>query len=307
MASSCIDHGPHTQLLLKLTCLVIATALRVSAKRIDKNINPDGCGQSEPVGRVYNGEPIAKESIPWIVHLEMTYGSVTYQCGGSVITRNVILTAAHCLFMGREFPDSVKVWFNSARADYGKSVQAARMKLHPKFVKRQELVYDVALLKLAGDLKFSRMTKPVCLPEGKLDVGEKSLLVAGWGRTESADDSKILLHAQLDGLTDEDCQKFLRRLNHPITRKAVKPGPMVCARGSSTNVCEGDSGGPLTLLEEEGRWTQVGIASVSVECAATHPSMFSSVAFNMDWINKMLNKPGRWRKLQVHRSMDMFP
>ncbi|KAL1442245.1 hypothetical protein MTO96_007865 [Rhipicephalus appendiculatus] len=304
------DHTPHRHVLLKVVALLIfATALPISANRIDKRINPRGCGRSEPMGRVYNGQPISRESIPWIVQLDMTYGSDTFQCGGSIITRNVILTAGHCLFMLLRFPDSVDVWIGSTRAFHGTSVKAARLKVHPRFLNQREMVYDVGLLKLAKDLKFNRKTKPVCLPEEKLDVGGKSLLVAGWGKTETANTSKVLLYTQVDGLTDEACGDFLQIFRNPYTRRRIKPGPIICAKGSSTNSCavepnctvpRGDSGGPLTLQDERGRSTQVGMVSVGYNCSVAFPVLYSSAAFHRQWIKKMLNHPGKWTKLQVH-------
>ncbi|KAL1467851.1 hypothetical protein MTO96_041869, partial [Rhipicephalus appendiculatus] len=57
------------------------------------------CGRSAPVGRVYNGKPISRESIPWIVHVlaSKRVGGSGNGCAGSIITSNVVLTAAHCV------------------------------------------------------------------------------------------------------------------------------------------------------------------------------------------------------------------
>ncbi|KAH7939218.1 hypothetical protein HPB52_008765 [Rhipicephalus sanguineus] len=56
--------------------------------------------------------------------------------------------------------------------------------VHPRYLKGSEIVYDVALVKLARDLKFNRIMKPVCLPEEDIDAAEKTLIIAGWGRTK---------------------------------------------------------------------------------------------------------------------------
>ncbi|KAL1442244.1 hypothetical protein MTO96_007864 [Rhipicephalus appendiculatus] len=213
-----------------------------ACKRLDRNINLDGCGEAEPVGRVYNGEAVSRESAPWMAQV---IGSLA--CGGSIITTNVILTAAHCLTRNGKFPDKVYVLFNATERMSGHTLTAERMMLHPRFINRGDFSYDVALVKLPVDLNFNRIMKPVCLPEEPINVAGKSLLIAGWGATESANSSKILLNAQVKGFYDEECQALLRTSINPITKRRMELGPMICARGSSTNTCQGDSGGPLTL------------------------------------------------------------
>lgn len=296
MVSLCGHHVPHIQLLKTIT-VVIAMTLPISANRIDRNINPDGCGEAAPVGRVYNGEAISRESVPWIVEVLGLLG-----CAGSIITSNVILTAAHCLTQNGKFAAQVYVLFNTTTMASGHTIKAERMMLPRRYIKRGDMSYDVALVKLPIDLKFNRIMKPVCLPEEDIDVAEKTLIIAGWGRTKPAVKSTTLLHAKIVGLPDELCQQLLRIIQNPITKRMVKRGPMVCTMGLSTNVCEGDSGGPLMLKDDEGRTTQVGIASVTVQCGPKLPAMFSRVAFQMKWIKQKLNHPARWRTLRFDRN-----
>ncbi|KAL3248800.1 hypothetical protein MRX96_056340 [Rhipicephalus microplus] len=53
-----------------------------------------GCGESEPVGRVYNGEPIARESVPWIGD---SGGPLTLQDGrGRSTLVGIIAGAVNC-------------------------------------------------------------------------------------------------------------------------------------------------------------------------------------------------------------------
>lgn len=280
-----------------------ATAPVEATKEIDTAINPEGCGISEPVGRIYNGEPISREYVPWMVQLFTPVNSTDgHACGGSIITSNVILTAAHCLIEDGVFPEKVFVFFNSTSYLRGTAVLAEKIMVHPRYLKGSEIVYDVALVKLARDLKFNRIMKPVCLPEEDIDAAEKTLIIAGWGRTKPAVKSTTLLHAKIVGLPDELCQQLLRIIQNPITKRMVKEGPMICTMGLSTNVCEGDSGGPLMLKDDEGRTTQVGIASVTVQCSPKSPAMFSRVAFQMKWIKQKLNHPARWRTLRFDRN-----
>ncbi|KAL1442238.1 hypothetical protein MTO96_007858 [Rhipicephalus appendiculatus] len=222
--------------------------------------------------------------------------------GGSIITSNVILTAAHCVVKGGALPEIVYVWLNSTKFFGVPALKAQKVVAHPRFLKYAEYVYDVALLKLGVDLEFNTVMKPVCLPEEDIDVAGKSLLLAGWGMTrESGDVSPTLLQARVRGMTDEACREKMKWSLNPRTREVMKPGPMVCVKGPTATACEvrrGDSGGPLTLKDYDGRYTQVGISSLSYECAADKVAMYARVAFHLDWIQKMLNRPGKWTKLQ---------
>ncbi|XP_054918205.1 trypsin-7-like [Dermacentor andersoni] len=264
-----------------------------------------GCGELGPKGRIYNGKPITKENMPWIVQLQMTYDVSSGRgasCGGSIITRNLILTAAHCLFNKGAFALKVMVVYNSHLHLNGKALLAEKMMLHPKFVNELEIQHDVALLKLPVDLEFNRQVKPVCLMTEKMDLAGKTLVVAGWGATESADSSKILLHAEVVARTNDECQALLRRMRHPITRHPLNPGPAICASGENKDSCRGDSGGPLTLMNVDGRTLQVGVVSVGPRCPFTTGGVYASVASHIKWIRRALNHPRKWRQLQYNRT-----
>ncbi|XP_065295462.1 chymotrypsin-1-like [Dermacentor albipictus] len=310
MASLRSDCVPwYTQLYLTKVALVIfVMALPLTANKMDTNLNQAGCGKLGPRGRIRNGKPTSKENMPWIVQVKGIYdlsSNVALNCGGSIITKNLILTAAHCLFEKGTFAQKVVVVYKSNLLNNGKAFEAEKMMLHPKFVTNYELVHDVALLKLAVDLEFNRQVKPVCLPTAKMDLAGKTLVVAGWGATESANKSKILLHAEVVALTDEQCQALLPRIVHPITGdRALRPGPAICASGDNQGSCEGDSGGPLTLTNDDGRTLQVGIVSAGVPCYIPTgiPSVYARVSSHIRWIRRALKSPRKWTKLVYTRA-----
>lgn len=295
------DCMPHMQRLLKVVALLIfATALSISANRIDKRINRNGCGRAEPMGRVYNGKPISRENIPWIVSIVAQGTGKGSGCGGSIITTNVILTAAHCVKSDDGvLAKKVIVFFNITEFGSGYAVQVARLKVHPKFGKTKDRFYDIALLKLAVDLKFNRIMRPVCLPERDFDVVKQPLMVAGWGATASAKYSKTILYAYVDGMKDKKCRRSIRGSSTPTAKRL----PIICAKGKNTNACPGDSGGPMTLKDEKGRSTVVGIVSYGVICDPEFASMHTRVAFYTRWIRNVLNHPGKWSKLQFNRKI----
>ncbi|XP_065295414.1 phenoloxidase-activating factor 1-like isoform X2 [Dermacentor albipictus] len=186
-ASAGDDHVLRpTALQLKNAALVIlAMALPVAACRIDAEINPPECGEQEPTGRISKGDPVTKEQIPWMVAVFSKKESPNefLLCGGSIITRNVILTAAHCVMKKGRYRAQVNVMYNFTLDGEFTGVRAHKIIAHPRYVKRREIVHDVALVKLPVDLEFNRFMKPVCLPTQKMDVAGEILVVAGWGET----------------------------------------------------------------------------------------------------------------------------
>lgn len=107
-------------------------------------------------------------------------GTLSWNCGGSLVAENFILTAAHCLT--RQQPTVVKLGqVNLAAAtpeDMGVDVPIAEIILHPDYVPSRNY-HDIALLRLANNVTMTENVYPACLRAALDDVPDER-----WGSKE---------------------------------------------------------------------------------------------------------------------------
>ena len=136
--------------------------------------------------------------------------------------------------------------------------------IHPDYTKTPPN-NDVALLKLKTPLNLDKYT-PVCLPEMNQEFDQRTAWVYGWGRWMDGRVNNtgpvILRHTTARVLSEQQCVEDYRRAGHTISHITQH----LCAFGSSFHdhdICIGDSGGPLTVEQSDGRHTLIGVVSGS--------------------------------------------
>ena len=128
---------------------------------------------------VVGGQYTGVNEYPWMVKLLLSKWGTTSQCGGSIISRQHILTAAHCTF-GKTV-SNIKVILGADSVGDIRTISAITE--HPNY-DYPNFTYDVSILTLSSPITFSRTMSPVCLPsyDWKLFEG-KLATITGWGRT----------------------------------------------------------------------------------------------------------------------------
>ncbi|XP_065300578.1 CLIP domain-containing serine protease B15-like [Dermacentor albipictus] len=270
--------------------------------KIDARLNRKSCGLSQATGRVFNGDPISRTQIPWIVQIDIHLrGTDTGSlCGGSIITRNVVMTAAHCIPHGFH-PKKLYIYYNSTKRSAGPVNYVDRILTHPQYNQLKAVKYDIMLLKVRNYFRFDKFVRPICLPNRDIIVGNRSLLSGGWGvfndqRTPVA--SKNLMYIHLYAFAQEMCE-FLISLVRGVNSSGFDSKYALCLKGYKGNLCRGDSGAPITMRRKRGKSVQVAILSGGTS-RCTHKFKFSitvRVYKFLSWIKEALRNSKSWKMI----------
>lgn len=256
-----------------------------------------GCGSSGDGGgtavrpTIVGGVPAIPHAWPSQVALLDSSKNVNYEaqfCGGTVISPDWVITAAHCVdgLLPGELDLAVGVSELSLAPDVSNRIPAAEIHVHPFYDPTHQWKHDVALVKL-----MSPTTAPALPYAGK---GSQELYwdgslakAVGWGLMISDEGEVVkpakLYEVDLPVLNDAVCLKGYGSSFFPST--------MVCAgeyRTGGESVCSGDSGGPLMAATEAG-WVLIGITSwTRLPCASPYyPPIFAEVASYSDFIESV--------------------
>ncbi|XP_043935037.1 chymotrypsinogen A-like [Protopterus annectens] len=215
-----------------------------------------GCGIQaiKPVisgyARIVNGEEAVPGSWPWQVSLQDWTG--WHFCGGSLISDQWVITAAHC-----SVTTSHRVILGEhdrcSSAEAIETMSISRVFRHPNY-KSYNINNDIALLKLSSCVSFTDRISTVCLPASSANFpGDMTCVTTGWGLTNASSSNTPcqLQQVALPLLTNTQCKCYW---GSNITNI------MICAGASESSSCMSDSGGPL-VCQQGSAWYLVGIVS----------------------------------------------
>jgi trypsin len=237
--------------------------------------------------RIINGRESTPHEYPFAVSLSDDQG---HFCGGSLITRNAVLTAAHCqggrykAVIGRHDLDTSK----------GQTISMRAERPHPQYDEYSTdsdfmLVFLRRPATINEDVKLVKLNDDPSVP----GVGDRTT-VMGWGDTHISDNisklSDVLMKVQVQVMSNTECDKssgsvggYSDNYNDQITPR------MLCAKANRKDSCQGDSGGPLVAGAR-----QVGVVSWGISCASdAFPGVYARVSSAYGWIEKEVCRENR--------------
>ncbi|XP_065223841.1 plasma kallikrein-like isoform X2 [Planococcus citri] len=200
--------------------------------------------------RIAGGTVAEENEFPWMAALRLKYGDTSTFCGATIITKQHVLTAAHCVdwFTADDIEASLRKHYQKQYERNEKIVGIKEIIRHPGYdSKRRSGNNDIAILKLNRTISFNiPQIQPACLPSSEKEdyVGNFGTVI-GWGFTDNwVSTTNGIRKLEVPIIPTNDC-----RINysHRNTSFSVTDN-MMCAGGiKGHDTCKGDSGGPLQI------------------------------------------------------------
>lgn len=229
--------------------------------------------------RIVGGQETGVNEFPMMVGL-VDVRIAQIKCGAVIISKNYVLTAAHCVNNMKINETAVVVGEHNVETGDSPATKAYRVasfRIHPAF-SQSNYDYDIAIIRVTDPIEFNDRVGPVCLPFkfAQNNFNGSKVTILGWGTLfPGGPDSKVLQKVDVDVISQNEC----------LTYEARVTPRQLCTLTSGKDACQDDSGGPLLYTDPATSLLySVGIVSFGRFCASRSPGINTRVTALLDWI-----------------------
>ncbi|XP_004922846.1 collagenase-like [Bombyx mandarina] len=238
--------------------------------------------------RIVNGNLARLGAHPYMVGLVIEIrGSANSVCGSSMLSNTRSLTAAHCWFDGVRQALSFTMAFGTITVfTGGVRVRTTNVRMHENWDPRN-LINDIAVI-THNRVGYTNAIQAITLPSGSLlnnNFVGTSAQVSGYGRTGDGSQHNIRPDqakrvATVRVITNNEC----RNVFGSMVRDTI-----ICTSGAEgRNICGSDSGGPLSIVNNNRR-VLIGVVMFGHHrCESRNPGGYSRVTAYNNWIRARL-------------------
>ncbi|XP_059151133.1 fibrinolytic enzyme, isozyme C-like [Physella acuta] len=205
--------------------------------------------------RIVHGTPSVPGARPYQVSFQVNSKGVwRHICGGTLVTLNKIVTAAHCAVAYPQLPWRVElgtvVKYDETNP-YRQAINVSSYVVHEDYSPLDNLPNDIAILTLVQNAELSPYVLPAILPVTGEDFLDKPCILSGFGNTNwTSGGSPILRETTSRVIANDDCTNYYQTIpEDPSPDEHVGDGH-ICMfdlskpAGERPGVCFGDSGSP---------------------------------------------------------------
>lgn len=238
--------------------------------------------KAETHGKIIGGSEVDPNEHPWYARGVYGTSDSWWGCGGSLITPEFVLTAAHCNYntgSGFQIGALCSPWGDDPSdncGQYSETFSSKQVWTHPLY-SSVGTGHDFALVHLSGRSTIL----PVPIDEGDTSTnyeGGETLMTIGVGNIDGANTGPgyypdHLQHVEISYIPSDECFFTISE-------------DMLCAADSGEGgACYGDSGGPLWDPNEN---KLVGVVSWGTAPCGVYPTVFARIADEIDWIRETI-------------------
>ena len=271
-----MSRPPRIHLLLAALAALLFAAL----------LGPGAAAATTAKASVVAGHQAVRGSFPYLAYVYFRDGGEAEACSGTVVSSNVVLTAAHCVVDSAGAPRlaaAFRVVTGDVDWEAGDRVLSTvtAVAVHPEYAPSGERANwaDVAVLQLS---------RPIAAPPVRLatepPAAGTAALIAGWGKlSPSQPGPPATAHYATTEVQPADLCAGEANQFDPTGQLCV-----LDATDQAHSACSGDSGGPLLVVAPGSvdEPLEIGIASFSPSdsCAPSSPQYYTRADLVAPWV-----------------------